>query len=99
MDEFKHLDEDPETMTGYFHLCILPNLDMLRQQNKLKHGKKKVKIFGRDADYDGEMDENGDCVGVGTATTMGGIKHYGTWLNNKLHGICRFSAQHSQNIS
>ena len=86
-------------MTGYFHLCILPYLGMLRQQNKLKHGKKKVKVDGFDADYEGEIDENGDCVGVGTATYEDGIKMYGTWLNNELHGIGRFSAQHSQNIS
>ena len=72
---------------------------MLRQHNKLKHGKKKVKVQGLDADYDGEMDENRDCVGVGTATERNGTKFYGTWLNNELHGIGRFSAQHSQNIS
>ena len=56
MDEFKHLDEDLETWTEYFHLCILPHLDMLRQQNKLKHGKKKTKVGELAADYDGEMD-------------------------------------------
>ena len=65
MDEFKSLHEHPETMTLYFHLHILPYLDMLRQQNKLKHGKKKV--FDGNADYDGEIDDNGDCTGVGTA--------------------------------
>ena len=56
---------------------------MLRQQNKLKHGKKKIKLFGEDADYDGEMDEKGDCVGVGTAIYEDGFKWYGTWLNDK----------------
>ena len=101
MDEFKHLDEDPETMAGYLHLYLFPYLNMLRQQNKLKHGKKKIKISGvaNECDYDGEMDENGDCVGLGTATKLNGSKRYGTWLNNELHGIGRFSAQHSQNIS
>ena len=99
MDEFKYLDDDPETVSLYFHLCILPYLDMLRQQNKLKHGKKQVELFSNDADYEGEMDENGDCVGLGTATLKNGFKWYGTWLNNELHGIGRFSAQHSQNIS
>ena len=75
MDEFKLLNEYPETMTGYFHLHILPYLEMLRQQNKLKHGKKKI-IVDRwaDCDYEGEMDENGDCVGVGTATNEDGDK-------------------------
>ena len=56
---------------------------MLRQQNKLKHGKKKIKIPGvGECDYDGEMDESGNCVGVGTATDEFGTKWRGTWLNN-----------------
>ena len=98
MDEFESLHEDPETMTGYFHLHILPSLDMLRQQNKLKHGKKKINSYGfGNADYEGEMDENGDCVGIGTAANEHG-KYYATWLDNKLQGMSRCSAQPSYHI-
>ena len=101
MDEFEYLNEDPETVYLYFYLCILPYLDMLRQQNKLKHGNIKEVILPNlgECDYDGEMDESGNCVGLGTATHSNGNKYYGTWLNNDFHGIGRFSAQHSQNIS
>ena len=42
MEQFESLHEDPERMTAYIHLWLLPHFDMLRQQNKLKHGKKKV---------------------------------------------------------
>ena len=98
MEEFKYLLEFPELCTAYFHLCILPHLDMQRQNNKLKHAKKKIKIDGRDAEYEGEVDENGACAGIGTATNEKGTKHYGTWLNDELHGICKFSAQHTKHI-
>ena len=55
--------------TAYFHLCLLPYFDMQRQNNKLKHAKKKIKIpiFG-ECEYNGEVDENGACHGIGTAS-------------------------------
>ena len=85
MDKYKSLEKDPEKTTEYFHFYILPYFDMLRQQNKLKYGKKKITIDGKKWYYHGEMDENGDCVGVGTATNKYGdkITYYGTWLNDK----------------
>ena len=36
-----------------------------------------------ECDYEGEMDENDDCVGIGTATNEYDTKYYGTWLNNR----------------
>ena len=51
MEELKYLDEDPELTTAYTHLCILPYLDMLRQNNKLKQAKKKMKLDGEDQEY------------------------------------------------
>ena len=99
MEQYESLKEDPVRMTAYIHLCFLPYLDMLRQQNKLKQGKKKVKVDGEDADYEGEMDENGDCLGIGTATWYKDTKHYGTWLNNERHGTSKSSALDYQTIS
>ena len=52
-----------------------------------------------DVEYDGEMDENGAMCGIGILTIKYGAKYECTWLNDETHGICRFSAQHSLNIS
>ena len=99
MKQFESLQEDPEQWTRYTHLCILPRLDMLRHQNKLKHVTKKIKLFGSiDANYDGEEDENGAITGLGTATDEYGTKFFGTWLNGAGHGIRKFAAQPSHNI-
>ena len=96
--QYMSLHEDPRRMTAYIHLCFLPYLDMLRQQNKLKQGKRKVEVVGRDWDYEGEMDGNDDCVGLGTATDEYGTKYYGTWLNNERHGTSKSSALDYQTI-
>ena len=55
-------------MTHYIHLWLLPYLHMLRQQGKLKKGKKEMILGFYDVEYDGEMDENGACCGVGIVT-------------------------------
>ena len=76
-------------MTAYINLCFLPYLDLLRQQNKLKQGKKEVEVDGFVSEYLGEMDESDNCIGVGTATDKYGNKRYGTWLNDEMHGTCK----------
>ena len=50
------LCEDPKKMRRYINGCLLPHLDSLRQQGKLKTGKKKIKI-DIEYDYEGELDE------------------------------------------
>ena len=44
LKQFESLQEDPEQWMRYTHLYLLPYFDMLRQQNKLKHVTKKVKV-------------------------------------------------------
>ena len=48
---------DPEKMEKYINMSLLPHLDSLRQQGKLKTGKKKIRIEVYNFDYEGEMDE------------------------------------------
>ena len=80
-------------MTHYTHLWVLPYHDFLRSQGKLTKGQKKVKIGKDEADYNGELADNGACCGAGIAILENGNKYEGTWLNDQLHGICKFSAQ------
>ena len=59
MNAQEALCEDPKKMGRYINGCLLPHLDSLRQQGKLKTGKKKIQIYGNgyDFDYEGELDE------------------------------------------
>ena len=86
-------------MAAYIHQWLQQYFDMLRQRNKLTHVKKRIQIDGKAAEFDGEVDENGDCVGVGTATEEGGDKWHGTWMDNERHGVCRFSSYNHKTYS
>ena len=54
-----------------------------------------MKVHGRDSEYDGDVDEDGACCGIGTAMDKFNTNYEGTWLNNSLHGICKYFTQYS----
>ena len=76
-------------MTWYIHTWLLTHFDTLRQQGKLKNGRKEVVIKGQKAYYDGELDSEEKCTGFGTAITENGAKIEGMWLKDEAHGLCK----------
>ena len=53
-------------------------------------GTKKLMIHDQEYNYTGEMDSFGAASGFGIAV-RGAIKYEGTWNNDQIHGISRFS--------
>ena len=98
MQEAKDLHKDPETMTGWFHLWLLPHFETLMQQGKLKRGKKEVEIDGKEYSYDGYLDKFGKCHGVGTAINEDGDKYEATWMDDKIHGVCKCTVRYPLSI-
>ena len=76
-------------MTWYIHTWLLTHFDTLRQQGKLKSGRKEIMIKGQKAYYDGELDSEEKCTGFGTAVRENGTKIEGMWLKDKAHGLCK----------
>ena len=95
MEEAKDLHKEPEYMPVWFHLWWLPLIDDLKQQNKIKKGKKEVKVLGK-CTYEGDL-KDGKCFGVGTAIAKDGTKYSGTWMDDQRHGVSKCTAQHPKN--
>ena len=59
-------------------------------------GKIKLTVEFSDANYSGELDENGKACGFGVAVhKKEGFKrvYRGTWLDNKRHGLSKLPIQ------
>ena len=56
MQECKTFEDDPYLFTVYIHGWLLPTLEELRSQKKLKQGSKTIIINGFECKYNGEVD-------------------------------------------
>ena len=81
----------PQNMIWYIHRELLPKLTkMLRNGELHRNQTKMVRIEGRQFEYTGDVDQNGNATGWGVATTPDGrfgISYSGTFFNNRLEGI------------
>ena len=82
---------DPYLYTYYIQGFLIPYLDDLRDQQKLKLGTKEILIPNQGTFiYNGELDDKGKACGKGSAVNQKlGIRLEGTWLNDKAHGISK----------
>ena len=77
-------------MVYHIHGWLIPHFCQLRAQNKLKKGTKQIEIDGIKFDYEGELDEYDKAYGEGIAEHED-IKLKVMTMNDKLHGLCKFS--------
>ena len=65
-------DKSWETYALYVHGYLLPTLDKMRSDGKLKRGHRLIEIDdeGDLYDYDGELDEEGNACGYGTMSLI-----------------------------
>ena len=77
-----------ENYTVYLLGCFEPCLNMLRQKDQLRIGKKQIKlVFELNKwDYEGEIDEKGFACGFGTVV-HDGETYTGTWLLDRFEGV------------
>ena len=54
--------------------------------SQLHSGHKKVRLFAKEFEYKGELDEEGNVCGHGVATRKT-YKYEGTFFNNQAHGF------------
>ena len=73
---------------------LLPHFDKLIQQGELKKGRKMIGT----SEYEGYLNKEGKCYGVGTLINKDGDKWEGTWIDNKEYVFSKCNAQHPQNI-
>ena len=81
-DEFtrqclEYRDKGWETYSYYVHGYLLPLLEKLRKEGKLKKGVKQITDpSGEVYDYVGEIDDNANACGFGTATNIPILAHH-----------------------
>ena len=90
MEQAKELHKLPETMFLWFHRWLLPHYEILKQQDKIKKGKKDG--------WDGYLDQYGNRYGLCTLIYEDGDKEEGTFMDDKRYGVRKCTAQHPQNI-
>ena len=82
--------DDPELYVYYIQGWIIPLLDVLRAENKIKQGTTTVRQEGT-RPYKGEIDENNEAHGYGKTDENQHPRYNeqftGMWQNNKPHGI------------
>ena len=78
---------DPEFMSAFCEDYLKPKLFQLRREGRLQTGKKKIKIQGKEVNYEGEIDEKGCATGIGKATCDFGVIE-GMFYNDCTTGVC-----------
>ena len=96
MNYFKNLRNSVECYTFHILNYLEPILFEARVCGSLRTTKKKkITIHGYKCKYRGDVDMNGNAHGAGTATDIEcGYKFCGTFVNNQLEGICKYSTHH-----
>ena len=89
MSKCKGFEKDPYLYVYYIHGWLIPHLDQLRGQSKLKQGTKEIKIYAEKCKYTGELDQKGLACGFGEAVTKQGWQFRGTFMNDVAHGFCK----------
>ena len=80
---------------------MLPQIAFLRKEGRIRslsntgasckvhiRQKKIIEVFGYKCSYEGEIDDEGRAFGQGMLKTENGVKYYGTFIDDRLEGVC-----------